>query len=278
MNLFLFDGVRVAVRGGGDLGSGIAYRLHRCGFPVLITELAHPLLVRRAVSFGSAAIEGAVTVEDVTALRVESIDEALAAHAAGKIAVAVDPDGRLLPEYDPAVLIDARMLKRDPGIQPVTPPLVIGLGPGFVAPENCDAAIETKRGHNLGRVIWQGAPEPDTGEPGKVQGHTSSRVLRAPVDGAVKALVSIGDRVEEGQPVATVGEETVVAPFAGVLRGLVHDGLQVAADTKIGDVDPRGARPHCFTISDKALAMGGGALEAILSYPAIREQLARREG
>lgn len=268
-----FARVRIALRGGGDLGSGVAYRLYKAGFPVLITELAHPLLVRRAVSFGSAALEGAITVEDVTARRVESVSAALDVQAAGEIPVLVDPDGEHLAEYAPVVLVDARMMKRDPGVQPGEAALVVGLGPGFEAPRNCDAVIETNRGHFLGRAIWQGGAEPDTGKPGRVQGHTADRVVRAPTSGTVRGLAAIGDALQGGDPIAEVGGETVSAPFDGMLRGLVHDGLAVQAGTKIGDVDPRAVRAHCFTISEKSLAIGGGVLEAVLSAPAVRRHL-----
>lgn len=268
-----FGAIRVAIRGGGDLGSGVAYRLHKVGFPVLITELPQPLLVRRAVAFGSAAVEGVITVEGVTARRAASIDEALAVQAAGEIAVLIDPEGYWLPPYDPVVLIDARMLKRDPGPQPVRAPLVIGLGPGFVAPHNCDAVLETNRGHNLGRVIWQGAAEPDTKLPGRVGDKVAERVLRAPVSGIVRGLASIGDRLHTGDPIAEVAGQIVTAPFDGVLRGLVHDGLHVEAGMKIGDLDPRGERAYCFTISEKSLALGGAALEAVLSHPEVRKRI-----
>jgi xanthine dehydrogenase accessory factor len=273
MDHFPFAHVRAALRGGGDLGSGVAYRLHRAGFPVLIAEIAHPLLVRRAVAYGSAVVEGVITVDGISARRVESIPDALAAQAQDEIAVIVDPEGQTLPEYNPAVLVDARMRKIDPGPPPVDPSLVIGLGPGFIAPENCDAVIETNRGHNLGRVIWEGAPEPNTGSPGGVLGRTLDRVLRAPVEGVVSGLEPIGATLQAGQPVARVDDQIVAAPFDGVLRGLVHDGLHVPAGMKIGDVDPRAAPEYCFTISEKALAIGGGVLEAILACPAIRERL-----
>jgi len=268
-----FGAIRVVIRGGGDLGSGVAYRLHKVGFPVLITELPQPLLVRRAVSFGSAAVEGMVTVEGVTARRVASVEEVLAVQAAGEIAVLVDPQGRLLPAYDPVVLIDARMLKRDPGPQPIRAPLVIGLGPGFVAPQNCDAVLETNRGHNLGRVIWKGAAEADTKLPGRVGDKTAERVLRAPTSGIVRGLAQIGDLLRAGEPIAEVGGQIVTAPFDGVLRGLVYDGLHVEAGMKIGDLDPRGERTYCFTISEKSLAVGGAALEAVLSHPETRKRI-----
>jgi xanthine dehydrogenase accessory factor len=265
-----FGNIRIAILGGGDLGSGVAYRLYRAGFGLLITELAEPLLVRRAVAFGSAVREGQITVEGITAVSVTGIASALEAQGRGMIPVLVDPEGSSLGEYDPAVLVDARMRKTDPGHYPVRPRLVIGLGPGFMAPLSCDAVIETQRGHYLGRVIRQGAAEPDTGTPGSVMGVTSGRVLRAPVGGAVRSLAAIGVRLESGQPVAQIGSHIVEAPFRGVLRGLVHDGVCVPAGTKIADIDPRADPDHCFTISDKSLAVGGGVLEAILSSEAIR--------
>ncbi len=264
--------LRVAIRGGGDLGSGVAYRLHRSGFCVLIMELAQPLLVRRAVSFGSAVLQESITIHGITARAVSNVEGADSLQQLGEIPVLVDPEALNVRDYRPAVVIDARMRKTPPEPFPFAPSLLIGLGPGFVAPANCDAVIETKRGHNLGRVITSGAAEPDTSLPEPVMG-LHSRVLRAPGAGAVTALAQIGAHLEQGQPVARVAESVVVAPFEGVLRGLVHDGVVVNEGTKIGDLDPRIEPINAFTISDKALAVGGGALEAILSSPAIRALL-----
>ena len=267
---YLFEQVRVAIRGGGDLGSGVAYRLVRCGFPVLITELPRPLLLRRAVCFGSAALQGEITVEGLTARRVEDLEEGLRVQTYGEIPVLIDPRGDCLPGYNPSVLVDARMTKTGPDACPIRPPLLIGMGPGFHAPDNCDVVLETNRGHQLGRAIRDGSPQPDTGLPGGVLGHSGDRVLRAPVDGVVTSLVEIGDRLKQGQPVASVDGQVVSAPFDGVLRGLVHDGVEVRQGLKIGDVDPRGDPVNSVTISDKSLAIGGGAVEAVFSSPAIR--------
>lgn len=264
-----FSDLRVVVRGGGDLGSGVAYRLRRCGFPILITELAHPLLIRRAVSFGSAAIDGTITVEGITARRVDSISAALQTQASGEIPALIDPGGACLSEYDPVIIVDARMLKANPGKQPVKASLIIGLGPGFRAPYNCDAVVETKRGHTLGRVFGKGAALADTGEPDPVLEISSTRVLRAPTEGRIAGLVPIGAIVVEGQNIARIDQHLVAAPISGALRGLIHDGSTVQAGTKIADIDPRGKSIYCFSISDKALAVGGGVLEAILSAPAI---------
>lgn len=270
---FPFGDLRVAVRGGGDLGSGVAYRLCRCGFPILITEQAYPLLIRRAVSFGSAALEGVITIEGITARRVDTVTAVLQAQADGEIPVLIEPAGISLIEYAPIILVDARMLKADPGAQPAQASLVIGLGPGFEAPGNCDAVIETRRGHTLGRVIYEGKPMPDTREPEKVLGKGAERVLRAPVDGMVTGLAPIGAIAEQGQTIARVDGQPVAAPFAGAVRGLAHDGLIVQAGAKIADIDPRGESVYCFTFSDKSLAVGGGVLEAILSSPAIWSQV-----
>jgi xanthine dehydrogenase accessory factor len=266
----------ILLRGGGDLASGVALRLHRVGFPIVILELPQPLAVRRTVSFAEAVYEGACTVEGVTA-RLVSPDQLQAALEAGNIPVLVDPTAGILNNAfvtspRKTVVVDARLTKQPPEPLPVRPLLHIGLGPGFRAGENCDAVIETRRSHTLGRVFWSGAPQPDSGQP---EGDPR-RVLRAPVDGIVTGKVRIGDRVEEGEIVAAIdnGQQTtdhtrssvVRSPFRGVVRGLIHDGLSVAKGMKIGDVDPRGDPSACHLVSDKALAVGGGVLEAILSF------------
>jgi xanthine dehydrogenase accessory factor len=235
-----------------------------------MTELAQPLAVRRAVAFAEAVFEGQHTVEGVLARRctLDSVDEVL---GQGEIPLLIDPEGTSIRSLAPSVVIDGIMAKRNTGTQITAAPLVIALGPGFTAGQDCHAVIETNRGHFLGRVIWDGAAQPDTGVPGPVTGvgvrHT--RVLRAPADGHVEAHFAIGDRIEEGAMIAQVqptgeGPAPVIAPFTGVLRGIIHPQVFVSAGTKIGDLDPRVSPEHCFTISDKSLAVAGGALEAIL--------------
>ncbi len=273
----LFEECLVCIRGGGDLASGAAYRLCRTGFPVVILELPHPLVIRRAVSFAEAVYAGQAEVEGVEASLVSSTDKAAAAARSGLVAVMVDSPGSAIPELKPTVLLDGRMLKS--GAADVTPglaSLVVALGPGYVAGRDCHAVIETNRGHDLGRVLWQGQAQEDTGIPGAVLGRTAERVLRAPAAGCVQSVVRIGDSVTRGQLIATVRSTTVRAPFDGVVRGLLHEDVPVPAGFKIGDVDPSGVRRHCFTISDKALAVGGGVLEAILSAPQIHDHLGRR--
>lgn len=271
----LFRHVPVIVRGGGDLASGVVYRLVKAGFAVLVTELERPLAIRRTVSFASAVYEGQITVEGVTARLIVRPGQAGDIWAAGQVPVLVDPTGECISALRPVVVIDARMAKRNLGTALSDAPLVIALGPGFVAGTDCHAVIETRRGHFLGRVIWQGAAEPDTGRPGAVLGHEADRVLRAPCDGVLHPLAEIGDAVRAGAVLATVAGEPVRAPFDGVLRGLLHPAVPVTRGLKIGDVDPRGLRAHCFTISEKSLAIGGGVLEAILSAPQLAEFLRR---
>ncbi|MBI5301262.1 MAG: EF2563 family selenium-dependent molybdenum hydroxylase system protein [Chloroflexi bacterium] len=262
----LFSQIRILIKGSGDLGTGVAWRLHKTGFPVVITELAQPLVVRRTVAFASAVYDGAITVEGVTARRAESFEHARTLLGADVIPVLVDPEMRACEFFAPRVLIDAVMAKRNTGTRITDARLVLALGPGFIPGVNCHAVVETRRGHNLGRVWWHRAAEANTGTPGEIGGKSTERVLRAPVDGRIIALREIGDYVATGEVIARVSGADVSAPFDGILRGLVHASLPVHAGMKIGDVDPRANRETCFTISDKSRAIGGGALEAILTW------------
>ncbi len=273
MTSFTFANILIIARGGGDLGSGVIYRLHKAGFPVVLLERPTPTFVRRAVSFGEAVYSDAITVEGVTARLVQGLDGINAAMHAGEVAVVVDPDGETLDALTATVVIDARMEKRNPGTTMDDAPLVIALGPGYTAGIDCHAVIETNRGHDLGRVIWQGPAAADTGEPGVMGGQTHSRVLRAPAAGHVRAHAAIGDTIQAGHAVAEVAGQPVRAAFTGVLRGIIHRQVMVTPGMKIGDLDPRCDRRACFTISDKALAVGGGALEAVLSAEAVRQRL-----
>ncbi|MBI5031946.1 MAG: EF2563 family selenium-dependent molybdenum hydroxylase system protein [Chloroflexi bacterium] len=264
----IFHDSLVLLKGAGDLGTGVAYRLHRAGFPVIITELAQPLVVRRTVAFASAVYDGTITVEGVTARRAESFDEAKKFLDDKIIPVLVDPETHAREFFKPSVLIDAIMAKRNTGTRITDAPFVLALGPGFTPASrvDCHAVIETQRGHNLGRVWWDRPAEPNSGTPGEIGGKSSERVLRAPCDGVVKKRMEIGDWVARDKVIADVGECEVRAPFDGILRGLMHDGIQVKAGMKIGDIDARIQRENCFTISDKSLAIGGGAVEAVLTW------------
>lgn len=265
----------ILIRGGGDLGSGIALRLYRCGLRVAIAELPKPLVVRRKVSFAEAVYQNEVTVEGVSARKVTDPTDTLrmlTVFSKKQIPVAIDPEGESIQALHPAVVVDARMLKVRVPLPKTKVNLLIGLGPGFVPGENCHCAVETNRGPLLGRVYWDGIPEENTGTPEPVMGRVD-RVLRAPVQGELVGLAEIGDIVQEGQVVAEVNGQPVTSPFTGVLRGLVHSGLVVDSGAKIGDVDPRTDPRLAELVSDKALALGGSVLEAILSRPELRTQL-----
>jgi xanthine dehydrogenase accessory factor len=266
----------VLIRGGGDLASGVALRLYWAGFKILISELAQPLAVRRRVSFAEAIYAGETQIESVTARKVADPTDSLRVlqiFSKGQIPVLVDPDGKAGVALYPTVIVDARMTKRPPEPLRHMAKLYIGLGPGFIAGENCHVVIETNRGHCLGRVIWQGSAEGDTGVPEQVVDRGGDRVLHAPADGELVADAEIGDHLEAGQLVAEVAGQSVYAPFKGVLRGLAYPGLTVRQGLKIGDVDPRDDPRFCTLVSDKALAIGGGVLEAILSKPELRSHL-----
>ncbi len=265
-------GQRVVVKGGGDLGTGVAWRLHRCGFRVLVTETAQPTVIRRTVAFASAVMEGTITVDGVTARRVGGDAAIAAAWAADEVPVLVDPEATVVSRLRPDAVVDAILAKRNLGTRITDAPVVVALGPGFTAGVDCHAVVETLRGHDLGRVLLSGSAAPNTGVPGEVGGESARRVVRAPVAGTFRGVRAIGDLVRTGDVVALVDETPVLSPLDGVLRGLLYDGLPVHEGMKVGDVDPRGVVAHCFTISDKALAVGGGVVEAILFLSGRRKE------
>jgi xanthine dehydrogenase accessory factor len=267
----------IVLRGGGDLASGVALRLHRTGFQLIILELEKPLSVRRTVSFSEAVYEGQHTVEGSTA-RLVSPDQIQVTLEAGEIPVLVDPRANILHNQfltspRSTFVVDARMLKAEPEPLGVNIPLHIGLGPGFIAGENCHAVIETRRSHTLGRVYWSGATQADSGEPDG----DHRRVLRATSDGVLVSQTEIGSRVKEGQFIGAIKPDdgsaniSISSPFDGVLRGLIRPGIHVTKGMKISDVDRRNDPAMCKLVSDKALSISGGVLEAVLVFLRSRE-------
>ncbi len=263
----------ILIRGGGDLASGVALRLVRVGIKCLITEIAQPMAVRRMVAFAEAVYAGEIQIEEVTGRRVGTPEEALRCLQDGMVPVLVDPAAEIKSEVMPLVVVDGRMTKRPAEYGLDFAPLIVGLGPGFEAGVNCHAVVETKRGPYLGRVYWQGGAEQDTGMPERVGTYQTERVLRAPAEGIFSGQVKIGAIVKKGEVVAQVDGLPVIAHFDGLVRGMLHDGVPVHKDVKVGDLDPRLDPRISQSVSDKALAVGGGVLEAILSRPAIRSQL-----
>ncbi|MFH1420113.1 MAG: selenium-dependent molybdenum cofactor biosynthesis protein YqeB [Planctomycetota bacterium] len=272
---------KVLIKGAGEHASGIAHRLFRCGFRVVMTDVEHPTAVRRAVSFSSAICQKEITVEGVVGVGY-TLDRAdsLGTFDWHCIPVFIDPESQLVKLWKPDVLIDGRILKKNLDNSIHDAPLVIGCGPGLVAGQDVHFVVETNRGHDLGRIITEGTAIPDTGVPGTIGGFTVERVLRAPVDGTLQTDRNIGDRVEAGDRIGvTVAPASrrwssqsraasvpLVAATSGIIRGLLLPGSSVVANQKVGDLDPRGVRSYCFTLSDKARTISGAALEIIVSF------------
>lgn len=260
----LFEDAVAVVKGAGELASGVTYRLRHAGFRVVMTELEQPLCVCRAASFAEAIPNGRKKLEGVEAEYVASADAALAVLEQGRVAILIDEQALAIETLKPTVVIDAIMAKRNTGTAISDAPIVIALGPGFVAGQEVHAVIETKRGHRMGRVLLAGSAEPNTGVPEIIDGHTINRLLLAPADGTLQSQRQIGDRVRAGEVVATVAGKPVVAGISGVVRGLLPDGYAVTSGAKVGDLDPSAEPEFCYMLSDRALAIGSGTLAAIL--------------
>lgn len=255
---------RVLIKGAGDLASGIALRLYYSGFEIIMTDIAVPTTVRRSVAFSPAIYAGEAVVEDVKAVRCENLEEAKKQLLQGYIPVLADEQAAITAAWRPDVVVDAIMAKKNLGTTITDAPVVIGIGPGFCAGTDCHCVIETKRGHYLGRCIWEGEAIPNTGIPGLIGGYGKERLIRASADGIFRGNVPIGASVKAGDVVGYVGRTAVCSELDGIVRGLLQDGVSVTKGMKAGDVDPRCRYDHCFTVSDKARAIGGGVLEAIL--------------
>lgn len=259
----------IIVRGGGDLATGTIYKLKKSGFPVLILEVSNPSAIRRNVAFCEAVYQGVQTVEDMTCYLAESLEQAQELLLEGKLAVLVDPAGESISKLKPLAVVDAILAKKNLGTNRNMAPVTVALGPGFTAGVDVDAVVETKRGHNLGRVFWTGAAAPNTGIPGIIGGYDKERVIHCPAKGILRNVKNITDTVSKGEVIAVVETENGIVPVEatldGILRGLIRDGYPVNVGFKMADIDPRAEEyNNCFTISDKARCIAGGVLEAIL--------------
>jgi len=259
--------LKIVVKGGGDMASGVACRLIKSGFrKICLTEISKPQAVRREVAFCEAIYDGEKTVEGVTAGLIQSYDQIEGKWEQGRIPIIVDPEAKVIDSMKPDIVVDAILAKKNLGTAITDAPLVIGLGPGFCAGEDVNLVIETKRGHDLGKVILEGEAEKNTGIPGIIAGYGAERVLRGPAEGRLKVLKDIGVFVEAGDVVAEVEGIPVKAEIKGIIRGMLRDGTPVWKGMKTGDIDPRGIKAFCFTVSEKAFAICGGVLEGILSH------------
>ncbi|NMB40760.1 MAG: EF2563 family selenium-dependent molybdenum hydroxylase system protein [Firmicutes bacterium] len=257
---------KVIIKGAGDIASGVAHRLWQSNMDVILLELPQPLVVRRSVAFAGAVYEGRVNIEGVEAKLCRDSSEVEELLGKKIIPVLIDPQGEAVVKFKPDVLIDAILAKRNTGTVLSQAPVVIGLGPGFVAGKDVHAVVETKRGHDLGRVFYSGSAAANTGVPGEIAGFAAERVLRAPAGGKFKPIKQIGELANKGETVALVDDIPVAAGLSGLVRGMLYPGLEVKKGMKVGDIDPRGVEVDYLTISDKARAVGGGVLEAILHF------------
>lgn len=260
----------VIVRGGGDIATGTIYKLYKSGYKVLVLEIENPSAIRRNVAFCEAVFEGKKAVEDVTCFLAKDIDEAVAFLNEGKLTLMIDPEGKAIKELKPSVVVDGILAKKNLGTSIDMAPLTVALGPGFIAGKDVDVVIETKRGHNLGRVITEGCAIKNTGIPGNIGGFGKERVMHSPAAGILKARSSIADTVKKGDIIAVIADEAgnevpVLASLDGLLRGIIRNRYPVTKGLKIADIDPRmDEYDNCFTISDKARCIAGGVLEAIV--------------
>jgi len=261
----------VVIRGAGDIATGIALRLWRAHIQVVMTDIARPTAIRRTVCFSEAVVHGTVEVEGVKAQHAVNANEALELLKRGVLPVLTDPECVCKDVLKPDALVDAILAKKNLGTTMADAPVVVAVGPGFTAGVDCHAVVETMRGHYLGRAIYEGSATPNTGIPGLIGGFAGERVLRAPAEGEFHQLLEIGAQVKMGDIAATVNGEPMVCTLDGVLRGILAEGTPVFKGMKAGDIDPRCAIEHCYCASDKALAVGGGVLEAVLNLTAALE-------
>lgn len=256
----------VIIRGAGDIATGIALRLYRAGMRVVMTDIAAPTAIRRTVCFSQAIPLGSCEVEGVKAILAKSASDVEEILKKSAIPVLIDPECACRTRINPDAIVDAILAKKNLGTTITDAPIVVGVGPGFCAKRDCHAVVETMRGHYLGRVIYDGEPIPNTNIPGLIGGYAGERVLRAPCDGVFRQVLSIGTKVEAGDIAGAVNGEPMRCTISGILRGILPDNTPVFKGMKSGDVDPRCELDHCYCASDKALAVGGGVLEAILHF------------
>lgn len=254
----------VLIKGAGDLATGIAYRLKKCGFDIVMTEIHKPTTVRRTVAFSQAVFDNEIVIEGIKGVKVNNINEIYEEIREGNIPIIIDEKADIIKELRPDVVVDAIIAKKNLGTSIEDAAIVIGVGPGFEAKVDCHLVVETKRGHYLGKVIEEGSAIPNTGVPGNIGGYTKERIIRASSNGKIKPVVAIGDFVKKGDIVAYIDGIEVLAEIDGIVRGMLQEGIEVFKGMKSGDIDPRCEKDHCFTISDKARSIGGGVLEAIM--------------
>jgi len=262
----------VIIRGGGDLATGTIHCLHQCGFKVLVLETEKPTAIRRLAAFSEAMYDSETAIEGVTGQKADNYDQIKRCWKRGEIPLIADERGEWIKVIRPDVVVDAIIAKKNIGTSLTMAPLVIGLGPGFTAGKDVHVVVETMRGHQLGRLIFEGSAMPNTGIPGVIGGFDKDRVLHAPSDGIIRNISTIGDIVKQGDVITYTGRDPVYATLDGILRGLIRDGIYAKKGLKIADIDPRlSEKENCITISDKARTISGSVLQAIMMHRRNRE-------
>jgi len=255
----------VLVRGGGEVGSAVAHRLTQSHFRICITEIASPLAVSRETCFSEAVYDTVKVVEGLKAERtLPNLEGIYRVWRNANIPIVVDPELAVKPLLKPDVLVNAMMLKRKTSTKITDAPLVIGIGPGFVAGEDAHLVVESNNSNNLGKVIVEGEAEADTGKPVEIGGLSKERVIWAEDAGVFTTTKNIGDAILANDIIGNIGETPLPAPISGMLRGLLRNEVKVLAGAKLVEIDPVNDKSVCFSIRDKMRAIAGGVLEAIM--------------
>ena len=269
--------MKVVIRGGGDLATGVAEVLYQSGFKILILDIEKPSSIRRSVCFSEAIYDGVTKVENIICKKVENENEIEKCWSEKIIPIMVDEKGEIIKKIKPDVVVDSIIAKKNLGTTKDMAPITIALGDGFEAGKDVDVVIETMRGHNLGRIITSGRAMKNTGIPGEIKGVSKDRVIYSLANGIFSSVKKIGDTVQKDEIIGYVGDVEIRGKISGVLRGIIRDGYEVTENMKIGDIDPRiEEKNNCFTISDKARSLGGAVLRAIMFR--LKEEREKKNG
>lgn len=269
--------MKVVIRGGGDLATGVAEVLYQSGFKILILDIEKPSSIRRSVCFSEAIYDGVTKVENIICKKVENENDIEKCWNEKIIPIMVDEKGEIIKKIKPDVVVDSIIAKKNLGTTKEMAPITIALGDGFEAGKDVDIVVETMRGHNLGRVITSGRAMKNTGIPGEIKGVSKDRVIYSLANGIFSSVKKIGDTVQKDEIIGYVGDVEIRGKISGVLRGIIREGYEVTENMKIGDIDPRiEEKNNCFTISDKARSLGGAVLRAIMFR--LKEEREKKNG
>ena len=269
--------MKIVIRGGGDLATGVAEVLYQSGFKILILDIEKPSSIRRSVCFSEAIYDGVTKVENIICKKVENENDIEKCWNEKIIPIMVDEKGEIIKKIKPNVVVDSIIAKKNLGTTKEMAPITIALGDGFEAGKDVDIVVETMRGHNLGRIITSGRAMKNTGIPGEIKGVSKDRVIYSLANGIFSSVKKIGDTVQKDEIIGYVGDVEIRGKISGILRGIIREGYEVTENMKIGDIDPRiEEKNNCFTISDKARSLGGAVLRAIMFR--LKEEREKKNG